>query len=243
MGQQSRISTNKSNTFAHDRGPIASAWGRLSATQRIMARGVGLVLVMLGIGAVVGGWAPSATASDDLSVYNGTAVLSEFEHLRSSLDSATGELELVQLRLARAEKLIHYSARYRIPADLAELVYDVALAEGIDPEMAFRLVNLESGFNVRATSIVNAIGLAQVMLKTARFYVPDITVAELYEPETNLRIGFRYLRDLLETYGDVKLALLAYNRGPARVRYLMRQGEDPENGYASTLMKGYEGTY
>ena len=81
------------------------------------------------------------------------------------------------------------------------------------------------------------------MIKTARFYEPDLTDAELYEPETNLRIGFRYLRDLLETYGDVKLALLAYNRGPAMVQHLMQRGEDPENGYASKLMKGYTGTY
>ncbi len=237
------MTSHRRNTLTGERGAFSGAWGRLSATQRIMARGVGLVLVMLGLGAIVGGWAPSATASDDINVYNGTAVLSEFEHLRSSLDSAAGELELVRLRLERAENLIQYSARYRIPADLAELVYDVALGEGIDPELAFRLVNLESGFDVRATSVVNAIGLAQVMIKTARFYEPDLTDAELYEPETNLRIGFRYLRDLLETYGDVKLALLAYNRGPAMVQHLMQRGEDPENGYASKLMKGYTGTY
>lgn len=47
---------------------------------------------------------------------------------------------------------------------------------------------------------------------------------------------------MLERYGDVKLALLAYNRGPTRVQQLVGQGRDPENGYATQLMEGYYGT-
>ncbi len=63
----------------------------------------------------------------------------------------------------------------------------------------------------------------------------------LFEPERNLRIGFRFLRDLLETYGDVSIALLAYNRGPSRVKDLIDAGRDPDNGYPSVLMEGYTG--
>jgi soluble lytic murein transglycosylase-like protein len=40
-------------------------------------------------------------------------------------------------------------------------------------------------------------------------------------------------------YGDVKLALLAYNRGPTRVKELMDAGRNPGNGYASKVMEGY----
>jgi len=148
---------------------------------------------------------------------------------------------LVRLRLARAHALLTYSTRYRIPADLAELVFDVAVQEGLEPELAFRLVNLESAFNPRAKSHANAYGLAQVQLGTAKFYKRDITAEELYEPELNLRIGFRYLRDLLENYDDIKLALLAYNRGPSRLKTLIEEGVNPDNGYPSTLMEGYPG--
>lgn len=220
---------------------LRSGWERLSGTQQLMTRGLMLFGLLLAVGALVGGWAPNAIASDEASTYTGTAVASEFGRLRASLDTKSGELALARLRLNRAEALLRYSARYRVPADLATLVYDVALGEGLDPELAFRLVNIESAFEVRAKSRANAYGLAQVQLATAHFYQPGITVEQLYEPERNLRIGFRYLRDLLATYGDVKLALLAYNRGPARVRALMEQGQDPDNGYPTSLMEGYPG--
>jgi len=77
---------------------------------------------------------------------------------------------------------------------------DVALSEGIDPGLAFRLVKVESGFNPRATSHVGAVGLTQVLPSTARLYEPGLTTQQLYDRDTNLRIGFRYLRDLLDRY-------------------------------------------
>lgn len=222
---------------------LRQGWNLLSATQKIMMRGGALFAVLTLFATAVGGWAPAALASDDTDAYTGTAVWSEFQRLRATLDTTSGQLELVRLKLERAEALLEYSARYRIPADLTALVYDVALREGVDPELAFRMVNLESGFNARAKSRANAYGLAQVQLATARFYEPQITVEQLYEPETNLEIGLRYFRDLLETYGDVRLALLAYNRGPSRINSLMQEGRDPDNGYPATVMEGYQGSW
>ena len=58
-------------------------------------------------------------------------------------------------------------------------------------------MKLESDFNPHATSPVGAIGLTQVMPATARFYVKGITREGLYDPNTNLRVGFRYLRGLV----------------------------------------------
>ena len=221
---------------------LLQGWNRLSATQRLMMRGIALLGTVLVVGTVVGGFAPVATANHDTAAYTGTAVMSEYNRLRASLDTTTGELELVRLRLARAQALLTYSTRYRIPADLAALVFDVSIQEGLDPELAFRLVNLESGFNTRAKSRANAYGLAQVQVGTARFYKSDITAEQLYEPELNLKIGFRFLHDLLETYADINLALLAYNRGPTRVQTLIDEGIDPDNGYPGTLMEGYQGS-
>jgi soluble lytic murein transglycosylase-like protein len=121
------------------------------------------------------------------------------------------------------------------------LIYRTALREGIDPDLAFRVVRVESGFKATATSSAGALGLAQVQLPTARFYDAHITAEQLYDPATNLSIGFRYLRDLIEVYGDVKHALLAYNRGPSRLKKLLDEGRDPQNGYASRIMEGYAG--
>src|SRR3954453_12132324 len=169
--------------------------------------------------------------------------LSTDRTLAVALDSARGELELMRTQLDRAKQVISYSSRYKIGADLAANIVDVARAEGIDPELAFRLVKLESDFNAHATSPVGALGLTQVMPSTAKFYVKGVTREKLYDPSTNLRVGFRYLRGLVSEYhGNVKLALLVYNRGPVAVEKSRAQGENPSNGYDRILTKGYRGT-
>jgi len=163
--------------------------------------------------------------------------------IASALDSTRGELALVRAELERAQKVISYSSRYNIGASLAGNIVDVASAEGIDPELAFRLVKLESDFNVHATSPVGAVGLTQVMPSTAKYYVKDVTREKLYDPQTNLRVGFRYLRGLVDEYdGNVKLALLVYNRGPVAVAKSRAQGDNPSNGYDRILTKGYRGS-
>jgi soluble lytic murein transglycosylase-like protein len=168
--------------------------------------------------------------------------LSTDRSLSAQLDSTRGELELARTQLDRATKVIGFSSQYKVAADLAANIVDVAYAEGIDPELAFRLVKLESDFNVRATSPVGAIGLAQVMPATARFYVKGITRDGLYDPTTNLRVGLRYLRGLVKEYkGNVGLALLVYNRGPVAVEKARAEGDNPSNGYDRILTKGYRG--
>lgn len=162
--------------------------------------------------------------------------------LTARLDSMRGELDLAKAQLDRSAKIFSYSSRYKIGADLAANIVDVSSAEGIDPELAFRLVKLESDFNPRATSSVGAVGLTQVMPSTARFYVKGITREGLYDPNTNLRVGFRYLRGLVREYhGDVNLALLVYNRGPVAVEKARAEGDNPSNGYDRIVTRGYRG--
>lgn len=144
--------------------------------------------------------------------------------------------------LERWEKVFAFARRYNIEADLAAAIYDESRGAGIDPELAFRVVRLESRFDERARSPVGAIGLTQLMPPTARFYQPGVTVEQLHERHTNLRIGFRYLRDLLREYGSVNTALLVYNRGPAAVMLERELGIDPSNGYDYIVLKGYRGT-
>ena len=162
--------------------------------------------------------------------------------LKSDLQNAQGELDLAKVQLDRMHKVFAYSSRYGIGADLAASIYEIALAEGIDPELAFRLVNVESEFNEKAVSPVGAVGLTQLMLPTARYFDKGVTREKLYDRETNLRIGFRYLRGLVRSYkGDLKLALLVYNRGPVAVEHALTAGQDPANGYDRVILKGYEG--
>lgn len=166
----------------------------------------------------------------------------EARRLYAQLDSARGELAIANAQLERANRVMQYSTRFRISADLAASILDIALAEGIEPELAFRLVRVESEFNERATSPVGAVGLTQLMPATARWFERGITRARLYDRETNLRIGFRYLRTLIREHdGDVALALLVYNRGPVAVQAQRRLGRNPSNGYDRAVMGSYTG--
>ena len=167
---------------------------------------------------------------------------SEAVQLRAEIDAARSELDLANAQLDRWHKIFSYSSQYRVGADLATSIFDIASAEGIEPDLAFRLVRVESEFNERATSPVGAVGLTQLMLPTARYFQKGITREQLYDRDTNLRIGFRYLRTLVrENKGNVRLALLVYNRGPTAVRNSRSQGLDPSNGYERVVMKGYNG--
>jgi soluble lytic murein transglycosylase-like protein len=172
------------------------------------------------------GWADRALTKSRFMAHN------------SQVDAMSGQLEIQRVQLERLERAVALSTRYGIGADLALTIEEVALAENVDPDLAFELVRLESNFNPRAVSPVGALGLAQLMPATARMLAPDITRQELFEPETNLRLGFRFFRSLLDYYdGDVRLALLAYNRGPYTVDRLLEEGIDPANGYARTIMR------
>jgi len=132
-----------------------------------------------------------------------------------------------------------FSARYRIPADLSAAIYDIALSEQIQPALAFRLVQVESEFRQHARSDKEAIGYTQLRLATARFYAPGITAQELEQRDVNLRIGFRFLHDMLKQFdNNIDHALLAYNRGPTTVANILAQGGDPANGYARKVLHG-----
>lgn len=199
--------------------------------------------ILLGAGVLVSALAgsPRRAGADDTAPPLSAEVLSRgFLDMSLRLDAVRGEGEVLRIQLDRVNAIQEYSTRYRIPADMSAAIYDIALSEGIDPAMAFRLVDVESQFTLRARSPMNAFGLTQLRLPTARYYVPDVTEQMLLtDRDLNLRIGFRFLRDLLDRFdGNVDHALLAYNRGPTTVATILSQGGDPRNGYARKVIKG-----
>jgi hypothetical protein len=143
--------------------------------------------------------------------------------------------------LEKWNRVFRYARRYGISADLAAAIHDEAVGQKIDPELAFRVVRLESRFHEGAKSSVGAIGLTQLMPKTARIYEPGISIEDLHDRHTNLRIGFRYLHDMLKQYGSVRTALLVYNRGALAVLIEKEMGIDPSNGYDQIVLRGYRG--
>lgn len=163
-------------------------------------------------------------------------------HLLST-DYLERALDESHRRAEKAATVREYARRYRISTELAQQIIEESTAEGIDPELAFRLVRVESEFKTRARGPRGALGLTQLMPSTARWLDRSLhTEADIIEPQTNLRIGFRYLRRLIEQYDDVRLGLLAYNRGEGTVNRVLRQGQDPENGYSRKVLGTSAGT-
>ena len=212
--------------------------GRTRWRRRLLVRGVALLVAAFLVSAFAGSNS-RVRAAEEAAPPSLGMVADEVRALTRRLESTRGDLAIARAQVDRANAVIRYSSEYQVPADLTAAIYDIALSEGIDPEVAFRLVRIESNFKLKALSTKDAIGYTQIQPATARFYEPGLSVEQLYERDVNLRIGFRFLKDLMRRYGgDIELALVAYNRGPGRVEEILLQGGDPSNGYAEAVLKG-----
>lgn len=157
----------------------------------------------------------------------------------SQVDSLQDALKTTRAELERAHQVLEYSGRYGIPGDLSASIYDNAVAEGISPAVGFQLVNIESRFQNSAQSGASAMGLTQLRLPTARVYDTTLDPSDLMNPDVNLRIGFRYLKDLLKRFDqDTELALEAYNKGPTLIAAQQDSGSVVKGRYSRAVMSG-----
>ncbi|MCA9511282.1 MAG: lytic transglycosylase domain-containing protein, partial [Myxococcales bacterium] len=93
------------------------------------------------------------------------------------------------------------------------LIARAANAYELDPALVKAVIAAESNFDPRATSRKGAQGLMQLMPHTAR----SVGVDDPYSPAQNVLGGARYLREMLDRFGDVTRAVAAYNAGPTAV--------------------------
>jgi len=105
-----------------------------------------------------------------------------------------------------------------------DLASEIASKYGVDPVLFKALIKQESGGKTDAVSRKGALGLAQVMPKTAQGMRPGITKEQMLNPMTNLELGAEYLKEQLTKYkGDKEKALAAYNMGPSALDKLLAQ--------------------
>ncbi|HLN48656.1 MAG TPA: transglycosylase SLT domain-containing protein [Steroidobacteraceae bacterium] len=94
------------------------------------------------------------------------------------------------------------------------IIEKAALSAAVEPNLLRAVIVVESGFNSRAVSKRGAVGLMQLMPATATRF----GVSNPYDPKQNVHAGARYLKFLIDRFGqDIGLALAAYNAGEEAV--------------------------
>ena len=159
--------------------------------------------------------ATTAVAQETVSTRSRTAL---FQSQLDVLDGRAADQYNSSIRL-QPPKIVVPGAPGSIPAYVGryngpyiQMAETAARANGIPVGLFLRLVQQESGWNARAKSPKGALGLAQLMPSTARYLRVDP-----HNAQENLEGGARYLREQYQKFGNWRLALAAYNAGPAAV--------------------------
>ncbi len=130
--------------------------------------------------------------------------------------------------------------RIEYPLDYGDIVRAEAARNRLDSALVAAVIYEESRFRPRAVSKVGAMGLMQLQPATAETIARrtggrDFRVNDLYDPNVNIRYGSWYLRQLIDKYGNERLALAAYNAGESRVDTWLQEGK----GIAATDVQAY----
>ena len=124
-----------------------------------------------------------------------------------------------------------------IPIRIQKIIYkkDVqkyAQEYNVDENLIYALIKAESNFNSNAKSSKDAIGLMQLMESTAQDVCKktDLQISsdelseKLLEPDININIGTKYLSILIQKYGNIEIAITAYNAGIGTVDNWIEKG-------------------
>lgn len=125
--------------------------------------------------------------------------------------------------------------------DLAQLIVEKSVEIDVPPSLILAMIDVESTFDPCANSVKGAKGLMQVMPRRilgnahvdSRFAFRG---HQFYDPHWNIQFGADYLGYLLERFGDLDVALTAYNQGPTRVAKKLRRRTFRGSSYARRVL-------
>ena len=114
-----------------------------------------------------------------------------------------------------------------------------------DPLFVLALIDVESDFAQDAVSYAGARGLMQLRPQTLEYIAGKegvkLTATEIYrDPAMQVRLGIRYLSTLEKRFGNLNLALMAYNAGPERIRQSLIEGDiERFKGYVGLVRRNF----
>lgn len=130
---------------------------------------------------------------------------------------------------------IGWFMRYIYPLKYEQSIVNHAKEYDVDPYLVASVIKVESNFSPKVVSKQGAIGLMQIMPKTAiwaaqQMGIEDFQIEKLQNPDLNIKIGTWYLSSLLREFdNNTILALAAYNGGRGNVAKWLAQGRMQQN--------------
>jgi len=118
--------------------------------------------------------------------------------------------------------------QYLYKSSYTAMIFEKAKEYNVPVHLALALIDTESGFDPQATNINKngTIDVGLMQLNSSTFHTH--TRKQLFNPEINVSLGLRYLRDMYDRLGTWEDAVMAYNAGPYRVE----QGAAPDRTIA-----------
>ena len=106
------------------------------------------------------------------------------------------------------------------PRPHLDIVKESAREFSVEEDIVYAIMRQESFFRENAISPSNARGLMQVMPATGRIIAKKLKIQNysLHDPEVSIKFGTKFIADLLNSYGALKWASIAYNGGPGNLR-------------------------
>jgi len=162
-----------------------------------------------------------------------------FDHLRGAIN--TMKRAYPQYLAAGGEDLPPAVLEVIFPLDYWPLIEKYSKANDLDPYLMAALIAQESTFTADVRSPANAYGLMQLLPSTGRLLARRLRIRpfstnSLTVPETNIRLGMTYFKDLVDRFGAAHYALASYNAGDSRVsQWLSERPGLPEDEFIDDI--------
>ncbi len=194
-----------------------------------------VLIILLSYGFVVASGGAEARSSDARVIY-----------IQSESDAEKLRMEIERLHTIASirEVLETYypEASMETKRELADNVYDSSKLYGLEVELVLAVIKTESAFRETAVSHKGALGLMQVLPRTGMAMAEELDLdwngrKSLINRRTNIMLGCYYLKKMLNRYGRLDHALLAYNAGPTRFDEMLLLKKDVSGTYAKMVTR------